>query len=162
MKLESCSYAVPFFVPLVESSDLLPDLKRPRVFIVDDEQIIARTLAIILEQSGYSATAFFDPLQALVAAGVDAPDLLISDVVMPQLSGIDLAIRLQLLCPKCKVLLFSGQAQTADLLRAARDQGHDFSLLSKPVHPTDLLSRLREQQTLDISKESSVMQGPSY
>ena len=132
------------------------------MFIVDDEQIIARTLAIILEQSGYSATAFFDPLQALVAAGADAPDLLISDVVMPHFSSIDLAIRLQLLCPKCKVLLFWGQAQTADLLRAARDQGHNFSLLSKPVHPTDLLRRLREQQTLDISKESSAMQGPSY
>jgi len=141
------------YVPPVESSALLPDQKRLRVFIVDDEQIIAQTLAMILEQSGYAATAFFDPLQALLAASLNAPDLLISDVVMPQLSGIDLAIQMQILCPQCKVLLFSGQAETGDLLRAARAQGHDFNLLSKPVHPTDLLRRIREEHRQDIPKQ---------
>jgi hypothetical protein len=45
----------------------------------------------------------------------------------------------------CKVLLFSGQAQTGDLLRAAREQGHDFKLLTKPVRPVDLLHQIREQ-----------------
>jgi CheY-like chemotaxis protein len=121
--------------------------KRLRVFVVDDEQVIAQTLAIILEQSGFSATAFFDPLQALIAAKVDIPDLLLSDVVMPQLSGIELAIRLKELCPSCKILLFSGQAETSNLLQLAHDQGHDFSLLSKPVHPADLLRKIREQET---------------
>jgi len=42
-------------------------------------------------------------------------------------------------CPNCKVLLFSGQAATLDLLSKARQLGHDFRLLLKPVHPTDLL-----------------------
>jgi len=45
--------------------------------------------------------------------------------------------------PKCKVLLFSGQAATADLLERARAQGHEFDILAKPVHPTDLLAKLR-------------------
>ena len=72
-----------------------------------------------------------------------APDLLISDVVMPLLSGIELAIQLREVCPDCKVLLFSGQASTANMLEAARATGHDFEVLAKPVHPTDLLNRIR-------------------
>jgi DNA-binding NtrC family response regulator len=118
--------------------------KRIRVFVVDDERIIALTLATILNKSGFIATAFFGPLEALTAARSSVPDLLISDVVMPELSGIDLAIKLRSICPGCKVLLFSGQAATADLLTSAREQGHDFTLLSKPIHPTDLLAAIED------------------
>ena len=45
--------------------------------------------------------------------------------------------------PNCKILLISGQAATADLLERARAQGHEFEILAKPVHPTDLLAKLR-------------------
>jgi DNA-binding response OmpR family regulator len=75
----------------------------------------------------------------LTAAQSEAPDLLISDVLMPDLSGVDLAIRMRAQHPKCKILLFSGQAATLDLLEDARNQGHDFQLLLKPVHPSELL-----------------------
>jgi hypothetical protein len=44
--------------------------------------------------------------------------------------------------PGCKILLFSGQAATADLLETARAQGHEFEILAKPVHPQDLLAKL--------------------
>jgi DNA-binding response OmpR family regulator len=66
----------------------------PRIFVVDDERIIAETLATILMKSGFSAVPFSNPMEALSAAELEAPDLLISDVVMPQLSGIDLATRI--------------------------------------------------------------------
>lgn len=116
---------------------------KPTVFVVDDEYVIASTLATILKQSGFEASSFADPLEALDAAKLNSPDLLISDVMMPQMTGVDLAIQLQQLAPQCRILLFSGQAATADLLQKARIEGHDFTLLSKPVHPTDLLSALR-------------------
>lgn len=115
----------------------------PRIFVVDDEKVIAETLATILQTSGFSATFFTNPLEALDSARDDAPDLLISDVMMPQLSGTELAIRIKQLCPSCKILLFSGQACTMDLLQASREQGHDFHLLCKPVYPTDLLREIR-------------------
>jgi CheY-like chemotaxis protein len=79
----------------------------------------------------------------LEAVRLDAPDLLITDVVMPLLSGIELAIQVRELCPDCKVLLFSGQAATAHLLDAAGANGHNFELLVKPVHPADLLAKIR-------------------
>jgi DNA-binding NtrC family response regulator len=116
---------------------------RSRIFVVDDEFIIASTLATILQRNGFDATFFTEPLAVLPAARLQSPDLLITDVVMPALSGIDLAIALKEECPKCKVLLFSGQAGTANLLQAARLKGHDFELLSKPIHPTEFLKKIR-------------------
>jgi DNA-binding NtrC family response regulator len=113
-----------------------------RVFVVDDERVIATTLAAILQLNGFVADSFVRPFDALDAARLKAPDLLISDVVMPDISGVELAIQIKEICPDCKVLLFSGQAATADLLLAAREQGHDFQLLSKPVHPTELLAQV--------------------
>jgi DNA-binding NtrC family response regulator len=113
-----------------------------RIFVVDDEYVIASTLAVILNMRGFSARFFTRPLEALTAAQSDIPDLLISDVAMPGLSGIDLAIQMRAQHPECEILLFSGQAATLDLLEDARNQGHDFHLLLKPVHPTELLSEI--------------------
>jgi DNA-binding NtrC family response regulator len=113
-----------------------------RVFVVDDEQVIASTLAAILILHGYSATFFTSALAALAAARSEAPDFLISDVAMPGLSGIDLAIQMKAQYPECKILLFSGQAATMDLLEDARNQGHSFQLLEKPVHPSVMLSSI--------------------
>jgi CheY-like chemotaxis protein len=62
---------------------------------------------------------------------------------MPGMTGVELAIHFRKAQPECRILLFSGQAPTADLLEKARTQGYDFDLLSKPVHPTDLLAKLR-------------------
>jgi len=116
---------------------------QPRVFVVDDETVIATTLATILRYQGLDASSYDSPVEALKAARKDAPDLLISDVMMPEMSGIELALRIRESCPDCKVLLFSGQAATANLLEKARADGHDFELLSKPVHPSDLLAKIR-------------------
>jgi CheY-like chemotaxis protein len=71
------------------------------------------------------------------------PDMLISDVIMPGITGIETAIKVRAMLPTCKILLFSGQACTANLLEEARAQGHEFDILGKPVHPADLLARMR-------------------
>jgi DNA-binding response OmpR family regulator len=114
-----------------------------RVFVVDDESIITTTLGLILRQHGFDAHCFDLPLEALRASREMAPDLLITDVMMPLLSGIELAIQMREHCPDCRVLLFSGQASTSDLLEAARSKGHYFRALTKPVHPAGLLKEIR-------------------
>jgi DNA-binding response OmpR family regulator len=116
---------------------------KPKVLVADDERVIADTLAIILNQSGFEATAVYSGEKAVETAKVLRPDMLISDVIMTDLNGIDAAIKIRTLLPECKILLFSGQAATADLLDRARVQGHEFEILAKPVHPQDLLARLR-------------------
>jgi DNA-binding NtrC family response regulator len=112
------------------------------VLVVDDEQIIADSLAMILSRSGYSARAAYDGTTALKIATVRKPSLVISDVMMPGITGIELALALEVSVPQCKVLLFSGQATTVDLLESAREMGREFTILSKPVHPTDMLRRV--------------------
>lgn len=120
------------------------DREKSCIFVVDDEEIIASTVAAILRLKGFEANSFTQPLEALAASRLQAPDLLISDVTMPLLSGIDLAIQIQDSCPTCKVLLFTGQLDAANLVLAARRNGYEFDLLLKPVHPTGLLKKVRE------------------
>jgi CheY-like chemotaxis protein len=116
---------------------------RPKVLVADDERVIADTLAMILNQSGFEARAAYSGEKALELAQSYRPDMLISDVIMADLNGIDAAIRIRALLPGIKILLFSGQAATADLLENARARGYEFEILAKPVHPQDLLSKLR-------------------
>jgi CheY-like chemotaxis protein len=116
---------------------------RPKVLVVDDEQVIADTLAKILNMNGYDASAVYSGLEAIESARELRPDLIISDVIMQDMDGIKAAIHIRDFLPSCKILLFSGQAATADLLENARAQGHDFEILAKPVHPSELLAKLK-------------------
>ena len=116
---------------------------KPKVLVVDDERVIADTLAMILNQSGFDARAVYSGEKAVDLASTFTPDMLITDVIMADLNGIDAAIMIRSILPKIKILLFSGQAATADLLEKARAKGYEFEILAKPVHPQDLLSRLQ-------------------
>jgi CheY-like chemotaxis protein len=117
--------------------------QKSRVLVADDEQVIANTLAIILNQAGFEARAVYSGEKAIEALDSFKPDMLISDVIMTGMTGIEAAIATRQQLPNCKILLFSGQAATADLLEKARAEGHEFEILAKPVHPTDLLAKLR-------------------
>jgi DNA-binding NtrC family response regulator len=115
-----------------------------RVLVLDDEQVIANTLALILNRSGFEAHAVYTAEAAIKSAREFSPDVLISDVIMDGSTGIDAAISISEMVPHCRVILFSGQAVTADLLERAKASGHRFELLVKPVHPRALLERLKQ------------------
>jgi DNA-binding response OmpR family regulator len=117
---------------------------RPVVLVVDDESAIADTLTEILSRSGYAAMTAYDGNDALETALMTPPEMLITDVILPGMSGVELAITVRRIFPDCKILLFSGQASTADLLTTAKREGHHFTLLSKPVHPRELLACVAE------------------
>jgi DNA-binding response OmpR family regulator len=120
------------------------DYVRPTILVVDDEAMIADTLGMILERNGFRVAIAYDGESALNISRTVRPDLLLSDVAMPGMSGIDLAIEIQQSIPNCEVLLFSGQASTSDLLGTARHAGREFTILAKPLHPTELLRRLSD------------------
>jgi DNA-binding NtrC family response regulator len=112
------------------------------IYVVDDERCIADTLAVILRRSGYEATAFYDARSTLAQIELCTPDLVISDVAMPGMNGVDMAVLIRERHPACKVLLFSGQAATLNILEMVGQRGYDFELLAKPIHPTDLLAKV--------------------
>jgi DNA-binding response OmpR family regulator len=131
-------------IPIIDvASPLDPEEHRPVVLVVDDERTIADTLAIILSKNGFAAIAAYEGQGALEIARVIPPDLLLSDVAMPGMSGVDLAIAVTRRIADCKVLLFSGQSSTADLISKARVEGHNFQALTKPLHPEFLIACIR-------------------
>jgi len=122
---------------------MVPSKGKRKVLVVDDEHVIADTLAIILNKNGFEASAVYTGLDAVALARKLRPDLIISDVIMPDMNGVEAATAIRQFLPGCKILLFSGQASTADLLADARVQGNQFEVLAKPVHPKDLLAKIR-------------------
>lgn len=115
-------------------------------YVVDDEAVIAKTIALILNGNGFEAVAFTEPLKALKAAEMRCPDFLITDVSMPLLNGIELGIQFKAIYPECRVLLFSGALSTAPLLEGAGQRGFEFTILAKPVHPSELLETLKRME----------------
>jgi CheY-like chemotaxis protein len=125
-----------------------------KVLVVDDERTIADTLTLIFSKSGYDTRAAYSAEQALEIVAQWPPDLAIIDVVLPGMNGIDLAIVLRAECPICRLLLFSGQAITTDLLADAATKGHTFEILAKPVHPTVMLDTALQRLTAAKAKDT--------
>ncbi len=125
------------------SSGVVAAYDKPVIILADDEPLITDTLAAILTRSGFRVEKAYDGFAALAIARRVKPALLISDVSMPGMSGVELALAMVEAHPECDVLLFSGHATKADLF-AARERGFDFPLLSKPVHPREIISRVTE------------------
>lgn len=117
-----------------------------RVIVVDDETRIASTLVEILKGEGFDAMSASTGDGAIELARGFQPDIVLSDVIIPGLNGIELGIRMNELFPKCRVILFSGQAATLDLLKDARRRGHEFEILAKPIKPTALLAIIRRAE----------------
>lgn len=121
-----------------------------KILVVDDEARIADTLVLVLQHNGYQTSVAYEGTSALARCAEFHPDLLLTDVVMPGMDGIELSQRVTEKVPECKVLLFSGNAATVELVEQARNRGVHLQLLSKPVHPVEMLRKIAE--TLDRTK----------
>jgi CheY-like chemotaxis protein len=113
-----------------------------KILVVDDEPIIADTLVNILEGEGHEAFAMSDGAAAVKWAEKLRPDAVVTDVIMPGMNGIETAKAILKLLPRCRVILFSGQTASTDLLAKANGEGYDFEILAKPINPDALLQQL--------------------
>jgi CheY-like chemotaxis protein len=115
---------------------------RIRVLVVDDERLVADTLALILRGQGYQTRAVYSGEDAVEVALAWQPTVVISDVIMGELDGVGLATCLAQSLPACKVFLMSGNPAAAPLIRSAQVLGHIFPILAKPFHPSTLFDVL--------------------
>lgn len=115
---------------------------RARILIVDDEKNLADTLATILKTQAYEVQVAYDGVQGYQAALTFQPDLVLSDVAMPNRNGVEMAIMVREKMPDTSIVLISGQAITQGSLEPARRRGYHFQCLTKPIHPVELMEKL--------------------
>lgn len=125
------------------------DVGEQRILVVEDETVVANTLRQILSSNGYDTQVAYSAEAALASLSRWSPDLAILDVMLPKMNGIDLAIALKKLLPDCRMLLISGQPTVENLLQQAREEGHEFEILAKPVHPTEILDTIASLLSTD-------------
>jgi CheY-like chemotaxis protein len=97
-----------------------------KILIAEDSQSVREFVGRALANDGHSVTAVEDGLQALEALAQDAYDLLIADIIMPELDGIALALKVSKDFPDVPILLMTGYA-------AERDRAHNLEALIEDV-----------------------------
>jgi CheY-like chemotaxis protein len=122
---------------------LIAEHPKPTVLVVDDERVIADTLATILRNEGFGATAVYSGTPAVENAREFPPNFLVCDIVLHEESGIETAMRIKTIRPDCTIVLISGAQASAEMLEQASAQGHEFEVLARPLHPTHLIDKLR-------------------
>jgi DNA-binding response OmpR family regulator len=128
-------------LPLREMTDLGRQVK-PIVLVVDNDPLIADTRAMILERNGVTAMVAYDAKSTLTIANTFPPDLLLTDDSMP--NGVELALSIRRIIPHCSILIFAGQASGPALLRAAGVAGHELTVVTKPLHPKELVAHVSD------------------
>jgi CheY-like chemotaxis protein len=114
---------------------------KPRILVVDDEEIIAITLCEILREEGYQVDTAFSGEDAIKKASEFPPDLLLSDIAMGAMNGIEAAVRITAALPECKVLFLSGHFSISDTQSTLPEQ-LVYSFMTKPVRVPDLLNAI--------------------
>jgi CheY-like chemotaxis protein len=117
-----------------------------RVLVVDDDRLVADTLKLIFEKSGFSAKAAYSAEQGLQFSREFAPNLLLCDVTMPGRDGLSLVGDITRELPGCRIIVLTGFYSN---LKNVREQANRLrrpvGILTKPCQPSELL---REAATL--------------
>ncbi|MDH3255394.1 MAG: response regulator [Acidobacteriota bacterium] len=113
-----------------------------KILLVEDDSAVRTLATAILKGKGYEVLAADNPNTALTLATDSSIDLLVTDIVMPGMNGVELAERLTARRPDLKVLLLSGYAERAIIEDKLADPRTPF--LGKPFKVADLLAKVRE------------------
>ncbi|ADH85358.1 response regulator [Desulfurivibrio alkaliphilus] len=107
------------------------------ILLVDDDAKVLKAVKAILEAEGYPLEACHDPLAALQAFKVGNYDLVLSDIKMPEMSGIELLSKIREQDPDVPVILHTGYAELSSAVEAVKKEAFDYLL--KPVEPEMLI-----------------------
>jgi len=117
------------------------DRHRGSILIVEDEPTIADVVARYLQRAGYETTVVGDGLAAVAAAGHRRPDLIVLDVMLPGLDGLEVMRRVRGLGPeRVAVLLLTARGEEADRVDGLRQGADDYVV--KPFSPAELVARV--------------------
>ena len=114
----------------------------PTVLVVEDDPVILRLLEVNFELEGFAVVLAHDGVEGVDLARADKPDIIVSDIMMPRMSGIELveALKADEATASIPIILLSAKAQTSDL-KSGMDAGAD-DYITKPFEPLDLVDRV--------------------
>ncbi|MGH9274377.1 MAG: response regulator transcription factor [Acidimicrobiales bacterium] len=114
----------------------------PTVLVVEDDPVILRLLEVNFELEGFGVVLAHDGAEGIEAARAQRPDIIVSDIMMPRVSGIELvqALKADEATASIPIILLSAKAQTGDL-KLGMDAGAD-DYVTKPFEPLDLVDRV--------------------
>jgi CheY-like chemotaxis protein len=115
-----------------------------KILIADDEPHVSMILKLFLERSGYQVTTVLNGLQALTQIAKELPDLLITDVQMPKMNGIDLCEAINRDFPELQQLIIVMTSHTDNDIRTWVKPHAHIELMEKPLSMRRLTSRLNE------------------
>lgn len=117
-----------------------------KVFVIDNKQQIADALSFVLREAELEVETFYDSHAALMRASDSPPDILVSDIDMPETGGVALAEAFRSRNPNCKVVLLSGKFHWKDGENWRIDEPNGLVLLSKPFSLSDFLNLIKPEQ----------------
>ncbi|MEM6858191.1 MAG: response regulator [Pseudomonadota bacterium] len=129
----------------------MTETKARRILLAEDEEAMRAYLARALSNAGYRVETVDRGTDALPLLEAEEFDLLLSDIVMPEMDGIELAQRCAEISPRTKVMFITGFAAVS--LRASREQPA-AKVLSKPFHLRDLV--LEVERVFEEQREASI------
>jgi CheY-like chemotaxis protein len=121
----------------METPSLKALKKRERILVVDDDAATREVMSEVLTEAGFVVETAADGYEALWLAARHSPDIVVSDLSMPGIDGVELVRRLHAFAP-VPVILTTGLEETRDLMTTATDYGA-VACLKKPMKPDDLL-----------------------
>ena len=113
---------------------------KPRILVVDDEQMMAKTVADILRVKGYDAETAFSGSEAVEKVGVRSFDAVFMDIKMPKVNGVEAFVKIKSIAPELPVVMMTAYSDD-ELVAQAREQGV-LGILIKPLDFTVILSFL--------------------
>ena len=118
----------------------MQDSKMARIILAEDDEDLRRFLVNALEKAGHSVTSFGEGASAFEEIKQETFDLLLTDIVMPEMDGIELARRAAELDPALKIMFITGFAAVA--LNPDSKAPKEAKVLSKPFHLRDLVNEV--------------------
>jgi len=115
---------------------------RTVVLVVHDQRDVAESVLELLNRNGYAAIAASTGEDAIETALLIPPELVISEVTLPDMSGVEVAKTLKAKLPGTKVLLFADEGAAPELLAAVKKSRHGIGLVEKPIVAADVIAHV--------------------
>jgi DNA-binding response OmpR family regulator len=121
-----------------------------KILVIDDDHMVRYALSRILQRSGYDVVTASDGKRGMELVREELPDMVITDIIMPEQEGIETIGLLRHQYPQMKIIAISGggRIRNVDFLEMARSLGAD-DVISKPFEAEELLGRLRRVMSTD-------------